>query len=174
MISPPMVIIVTGPCASGKTTTTQLMSNRLKAELINGDNVRNEMYPDIDFITEHPEKLKQVKSKIFALSEKNFTEGKTTITDYVILGEEYLMRFMDRFKDRLVIKVLFPEKQVTSNRDKERECWTSGPEMIEFLYTKFTKLQELIGIENYMDNGAQSPQETADALLNLIENNQKN
>ena len=159
------VIILTGPCGVGKTTLAKIIANRLNIELIDGDKIRKSTFPNVDYITKHPEKLSVVKEKIFELSKKYFSNNTSTIIDYVILGEDYLNRFRNEFQENLILQVLLPDKEIIYERDKKRSCWTSGEQIIDDLYQKYLGLVDVIGQENYLDNENQTAAETATKIL---------
>lgn len=165
----PKVIILTGPCGVGKTTISRLCLNRLDAAYISGDEIAKRLFPEISYITKHPEKLKIVKNEIFALSSRFFhDQEKTTLIDYVILGDEYISKFKETFKSDLIIKVFLPEREVIYQRDLERDCWESGRAMIDLLYDKYVALRDTIGTDNYIDNGNETVEETVNNLMQEI------
>jgi len=164
----PKIIIITGPCGVGKTTIAKIISKNIDVKVVNGDKIRKSIFPNIIYITKHPEKLQFVKEKIFELSKQQFFKKQSILIDYVILGEEYIKRFKNEFKEHLVIKVILPSKEVIYERDKKRSCWTSGQKMIDELYQKYLDLVNVIGKENYINNGKETPEETARSILNCI------
>jgi len=164
----PKVIILTGPCGVGKTTIAKILVERLEVELIDGDMIRKSLFPNADFITEHPDKLKIVKQHIFELSKKYFSENKSVLIDYVVLGEAYIAQYKKTFKEHLVIKVLLTDRKVIYERDENRKCWTSGRKMIDELHQKFKDLKGIIGQVNFIDNGNETPEETAKRILKSL------
>ena len=162
------VIIITGPCGVGKTTITNLLAKELNLPLISGDHLKEILFPDIAYITEYPEKLKELKRAILQKAKKLVEQGNSAIIDYVILGESYVGEYQKEFDKSLIVKVLFPSIDVAIQRDALRDCWTSGSEMINELYKKYKRLEPIIGRENYMDTGNQSPEETVAIILKEI------
>jgi len=165
----PKVIILTGPCGVGKTTIANLLIEELSIELVSGDDIKSTLFPDIDYINKHSTELALVKEKIFELSELHFSNNKSVLIDYVVLGKEYIERFKHRFKDHLVIKVLLPKKKIIYDRDQQRESWVSGRRIIDELYSKYESLKDVIGESHYVDNGEESPIETTKELLALLD-----
>ena len=100
--------------------------------------------------------------------KRHFNRKESVIIDYVILGKEYIQSFQKSFDKHLIFKVLLPEKEIIYQRDIERECWTSGRKTIDELYRKYEELVELIGKENYIDNGNEPAETTANKLLALL------
>jgi len=160
------IIIITGPCGVGKTTIAKIISESIAIKVVDGDKIRKSIFPNVAYITRHPEKLQLVKETIFELSRKHFFKNQSILIDYVMLGEEYINRFKKQFKGQLTIKVIFPDKEVIYERDKNRTCWTSGQKMIDELYNKYLDLVDVIGQENYINNGQETPEETARKILN--------
>lgn len=166
------VIIITGPCGVGKTTITKLLGKQLKIAVEDGDKIKQTLFPTIDYITQYPEKLKMVKAAIFELSKDYFARNASVIIDYVIIGEDYIKQYQSAFKENLVFKVLLPKKEVIHQRDLERACWTSGKELIDELHQKYLNLVQIIGKENYLDNEKETPEETVQKIIQLIQNKQ--
>lgn len=165
----PIVIILTGPCGAGKTTIARQCLHYIDAEYISGDEIAKRLFPEVSYITKHPEKLKRVKDEIFELSKRYFhDQGQTVLLDYVILGEAYIAKFKETFQSNLIIKVLLPAREVIYRRDMERDCWQSGRAMIDLLYDKYLVLRNTIGTENYLDNGKQTVEETVNQLVQEI------
>jgi len=162
------VIIVTGPCGVGKTTISNILSKKMEIELINGDKIKQSLFPDIDYITQFPKKLKIVKQHIFELSKKHISNNKSVLIDYVILGEEYISLFQNTFNENLILKVILPNRIIIYQRDQNRDCWTSGQKTIDELYDKYLDLIDVIGKNNFIDNENETPEETAQVILNCI------
>jgi len=95
------IIILTGPCGVGKTTITKILVEKLDVELIDGDSIRKSLFPNADYISDHPEKLKIVKERIFELSKECFLKNKSVLIDFVVLGKDYIFRYQNTFKEDL-------------------------------------------------------------------------
>ena len=142
---------------------------RIDAHYLSGDEIAKRLYPEVSYITKHPEKLKVVKDEILELSKRYFHDQERTILiDYVILGEAYLAKFKEAFKSNLMLKVLLPAREVIYRRDQERDCWESGRAMIDQLYDRYIELRDSIGAEHYLDNGKETAEETVSKLVQEI------
>ena len=164
------IIILTGPCGVGKTSIANIVCKKIEVELIDGDKIKENLFPDIDYITEFPEKLKIVKETILELSKEHFSNNKSVLIDYVIIGRDYISQFQNLFKENLIFKVILPKRIVTYQRDQIRECWTSGRQIIDELYDKYINLADVIGQDNYIDNEDETAEETALKILQSIIN----
>ncbi|MBH1940897.1 AAA family ATPase [Mobilitalea sibirica] len=156
----PIILIVTGPCGSGKTTITDIIASTGKFIRISGDEIKDEHFPEIERITDYPEALEKVYIEMFQKTKENFELGKNVVIDYIILGQKRIDEYKKAFQNNLVIKVLFSSKEVIIERDKTRECWTAGEDCVNDLYDAFYKLQGYIGIDNYIDSSEETPEET--------------
>lgn len=162
------VIILTGPCGVGKTTVANILSKKMDIELISGDGIKQHLFPEIGNITEHPKKLKIVKNTILKSSKSHFSNDKSVLIDYVVVGKEYIASFQNLFRKNLVIKVLLPNRNIIYERDRNRDCWTSGRKIIDHLYDNYLNLIDIIGKENYLDTENETPEDTANKILNSI------
>jgi predicted kinase len=61
----PIILIISGPCGSGKTTITNLITQSGKYVHISGDEVKNELFPEIEKINYYPEALEKVYLEIY-------------------------------------------------------------------------------------------------------------
>lgn len=156
----PLVLIVTGPCGSGKTTVSRLIAERRGLRHISGDDIKKELFPDIERITDYPEKLEKVKEEIFFRSNEHYSRGESVVIDYVILGRKQIDEYRNQFANNLHIKILLPKREVILERDKLRDCWTAGEKCATELYDKFEILKEYISPEHYVDNSDETPEET--------------
>lgn len=155
-----IVLIITGPCGSGKSTIANLIVQNNNFVLISGDDIKNELFPEIENITDYPEALEKVYTEIYHRAWKNFMCDKNIVIDYIVLGQKRIDDYKKAFLKNIKITVLLPRKEIIIRRDKERECWTSGEECIIALYNDFNKLMDYIGAENYIDNSEETPEET--------------
>ncbi|MEM7373103.1 MAG: AAA family ATPase [Bacteroidota bacterium] len=156
----PKVIIITGPCGVGKTEITDLFDQQFDINLIRGDDIKEELFPEISNITLYPDKLQQVKKIIFEQAKDIYHKGQSAVIDYVILGEAYIQTFQQAFGRDLYFFVLLPDLETIYKRDEERECWTAGKAVIDHIHERYTTLKKLIGEETYIDSSHQSPEVT--------------
>ena len=154
------VLILTGPCGSGKSTIAKLIAKHSNFEVVSGDDIKGKLFPDIGDITEFPEKLEKVKEQILKNTQEHFNNGKNVIVDYVILGKKQIENYRNLFKSNLIIKVLLPEKDELIQRDKNRDCWTAGHDCTSELFEKFERLKGYIGKDNFIDTTNETPKET--------------
>lgn len=172
IIKKPVVLIVTGPCGSGKTTITDLIVQNQNFTRICGDDIKDELFPGVVKIDEFPKDLEKVYQEIFCRAKKHFSNGENVVIDYVILGKHRIDDYQRTFSKNLIIRVLLSSKEVIIKRDLLRECWTSGEKCVNTLYDSFNKLKDYIGIDNYIDSSEDTPEETYMKYFhNLIEVN---
>lgn len=164
----PRIIIITGPCGVGKSTITKLLANELNLPLVSGDQIKEDLFPDIAIITQHPEKLQHIKQEIFEQCRQFFENGRSAVVDYVITGENYIRQFQYAFGKGLSMYVLLPPKEVIYQRDESRECWTSGKEVIDHLYQGYVGLKEVIGPDNYINNEGETAFETLQKIMHRL------
>ncbi len=159
------VLILTGPGGSGKTTLAHLLVKESNFVLVDGDREDTEFFPDGgQWLSKNSKKLRLAHDKILKQTKKSFNNGKNVVVDYIIFGHylEFFNKFSNEFGDRLVIRVLFPSEQQLVQRDKERECWTTGIKRINAVRAEFRSIKSKIGAQNFLDTSNQSPQETFD------------
>lgn len=156
----PTVLIVTGPCGSGKTTIANLIARNGRFAYISGDEIKDELFPHIVSIADHPEALEQVYASMFQRAKRHYELGESVVIDYVFLGQKRIEEYKKAFSGSLAIKVLLPEREVLIDRDQSRECWTAGEDCVTDLYNRFYNLRSCIGTENYIDNSEETPEET--------------
>ncbi len=160
----PIVLVVTGPPGVGKTTISKIISSKNKFAYLSGDEIKAEMFPEIEDITQFPNKLKKVKNELLRRTRVLFSNGKSVVVDYVVLGEDYVKRYRKIFKNDLRVKVLFPPLNVILRRDKSRACWTAGRESISEMYEKF-RAAGYFDKEDFIDNSRESAARTARRLV---------
>ncbi len=162
------VLIITGPTGVGKTTLCKLVAEKFGYKYISGDETKKELFPGLENIILYPEKLEIVKNELLKRIKEMFNKKECVVVDYVILGEDYINKFKKLFGKNLIFKVIQPSVETTIERDKKRECWTSGDESVKRLYKDFEESKNFIGEENYIDNSNETPQETFDKYFNKL------
>jgi len=167
----PKVLLITGPGGSGKTTVSEMLSQRSGFEYLDGDNVDTEFFPDGDqWLPENAEKLKMAHKKILMKTRELVDQGKSAVVDYIIFGRypEFVESFKKEFGGDFQIKVLFPSRDELVKRDRNRECWTTGIDRIDAVHKEFDSLKDEIGNEHFLDTTGQIPEETVEAILSKI------
>lgn len=155
------VIVITGPAGSGKTTLAKMVSAFYKCAYISGDEISKKLFPDTYVnIEKNPKDSKIVEKQLLKDVKEIFSKGGNVVVDYIILGEKYISEYKNLFGKHLVFKVIFPPMKIIIERDKKRDCWTSGEDTVERLYKEYEILKPIIGVSNYIDNSNQTPEET--------------
>jgi len=156
----PKIIVITGPCGAGKTTVTELLSEKLGIPLIKGDDINQELFPGLIDIEKYPKKLAALKGELLRRTNEHYLNGNSVIVDYIMLGT-IIDTFKKTFGNDVVFKLLLPSEDILIQRDKERDCWTSGEEQVISLRAQFHELKESFEPECIVDNGNENAEETA-------------
>ncbi len=164
------VIIIAGPTGVGKTTLSKMLSKHYDYHYLSEDETAKELYTDTyKNIEDYPDKMKLVADQLLKRAKEMFNEGKCVVIDRINLEKEFIKEMQKRFHEHLMIKVLWPPIETTIERDKKREGWTSGENAIRTFYKNYKELRPIIGVENYLDNCHQTPDETLEELVAAIE-----
>jgi adenylate kinase family enzyme len=164
------VILLTGPGGAGKSTIAELIEKECGYIFIDGDQEDTEFFPNGNqWLPENSENLKKAHTKILNTAKKLVDEEKKVVIDYIIFGQylDFFKSFSDEFGDDLQIIVLFPEKTEIIDRDKKRECWTTGEERINAVYSEFEEIKNVIGKDKFIDTTGQTAEETLDIIKNV-------
>jgi len=164
------ILILTGPAGAGKTTIADLLVDRCGFLKVNGDALDKEFFPDGGHgLPGISERLKKSHDKIFAAAKEVFRGSENDIVvDYIIFDNylDFFGRFKQEFGDNLEIKVLFPTEEEMIRRDRERECWTVGPDRILAVRAQFEAIKELIAENSFVDTTGQTPDATLEKHFN--------
>lgn len=119
---------------------------------------------------ENKEGLKKAHNKILLETKKVFDQGKSVVVDYIIFGDylNFFNKFKKEFGDNLEIKVLFPSKEENVDRDKTRECYTTGIERITTVREELESIEDQIGENNFINTSNQTPEETFEKYFKQI------
>ena len=161
------VLVIAGPPGVGKTTIAHIICQH-NCFYLSGDELSKKLFPGV--YTDTPEQLKQTNKELLKRL-KDLNVGNCLVVDLVYLDEDFLNKLKKLFGKHLIIKVIFPPIKITIERDKKRQCWTSGEEDIKRYYKQYQNLKHIIGENNYIDNSNQNPEETYEKYFsNLILN----
>ena len=156
----PIVLILTGPCGVGKITVTNRIAQNNNFIHIFGDNVQNEFFPGIENIASYPGALEGIYGEILQKAKKLFEDGENVVIDYIIIDEKTIEEYKKVFSENLLIRVLLSKKEVIVERDGARIDWRAGEKFISELHDMFISARDYIGVENYIDNSEETPEET--------------
>jgi len=156
------VLIIAGPPGVGKTTLSKIICQQNKCSYFSGDETSKELFPGV--YKDTLEQLQQTNKELLK-GLQNAEGGDCIVVDLVSLDEIFIKELKNVFRERLIIKVIFPPVETIISRDKKRQCWTSGEEDIKRYYKHYQELKEIIGEDNYINNSNQKPEETVRKLI---------
>lgn len=162
----PKILLLTGPAAAGKTTIAKLLAEQFGFLYLDCDKIDSQFLPEgLHYLLENSPKLKSAHQAILATINKNKTQNKPIVLDYIIFGhyKEFIHGLTTSYPNT-VIAVLFPTKEEMIKRDIERDCWTAGEKRIREVYADFERLEGFIGEKNYLDTTNQTPEQTIASL----------
>ena len=162
------VMVIAGSPGSGKTTLAKIASAFYKCAYISGDEVSKKLFPDkYENIEENSEGLKMVKERLLEDVKKIFDRGESVVVDYVILDKEYIDEYKELFGKNLIFRIIHPSLESIIERDRKRECWTSGEDTVKRIYEEYEKFKFIVRASNYIDNTAQTPEETFEKYFKI-------
>jgi predicted kinase len=162
----PLIVLLAGPPATGKTTLAKMLSRHYKCKRISEDELAKKLYPDkYTQIEEDPDKMKEIFYQLFAMVKDIYSTGNSVIVELINADKDFVEKIRKSFSENLFIRILWPPVETTILRDKERKGWTSGESAIRKYYQKYQSLEAIIGKENYIDNSQQTPEQT---LKNIV------
>ncbi|MDD5026138.1 MAG: AAA family ATPase [Candidatus Peribacteraceae bacterium] len=168
----PKILLLTGPGAAGKSTIAKMIAREKGFAYLDGDNEDTEFFPHGDqWLLQNRHLLEKAHQKILNKIREIFRTGKNVVVDYIIFGnyEHFIEIFRQAFGKDFGVIVLFPSKEELNKRDKERECWTTGPERIAAVSKEFEGVKDYIGAERFLDTSGQTPKETVTRIFSLMD-----
>jgi adenylate kinase family enzyme len=157
------VILITGPGGTGKSTIAELIEKECGYVLLDGDHEDTEFFPSGgQWLSDNSVKLTKAHHKILEKAKELVEEGKKVVIDYIVFGNylDFFRSFEETFRDDLQIVVLFPNQEKAIQRDKERECWTTGVERIEAVYREYEDIRDELGSDKYLDTSGETAEES--------------
>ena len=89
------------------------------------------------------------------------------VVDYVILDKEYIDEYKELFGKNLIFRIIHPSLESIIERDRKRECWTSGEDTVKRIYEEYEKFKFIVRASNYIDNTDQTPEETFEKYFKI-------
>lgn len=165
----PIIYLITGLMASGKSTVAQMLSERLEKSVhLHGDIFRRMIVSGREDMRENPpqEALEQLylRYQLTADTAKTYFDHGFSVVmqdNYYGPALAHMMDFMAGYPLRVV--VLCPDAQTIRNREKNRHKTGYSGFDIEPLYDAFMKETPRAGL--WVDNSALTPEETVECIL---------
>jgi len=146
-----------------------MLSKYYDCVYISEDKIAKEMFPDEYInIEDYPDKVEIIARELLKRAKEIFNSGKCIVIDRINLEKEFIEEIKKTFHNNLILKVLWPPLEITLERDRKREGWTSGDNAIKLFYKKYEELKPVVGEENYIDNSCQTPEETFERFIAYI------
>ena len=165
------VMLITGAGGSGKSTIASMLAANNDFVYLDGDNEDTEFFPNGNqWLPKNEDLLKKAHEKILLKTKVLVDDEKNVVIDYIIFGRytEFIDSFRTEFGDNFSLRVLFPSVKEIVKRDLERECWTTGKERINAVYSELEAARDTIGGENYVDTTEESPEETFQDIISTL------
>lgn len=169
----PKIYLITGVMASGKSTTAELLARKFpRAVHLRGDIFRKMIVSGREEMAENPsdEAVRQLhlRYELAAGAARRYWEaGFTVVLQDNYYGEEW-PRMLERFKGLpLRAVVLCPPVRVVEARERARAKTGYTGFAVGSLWQGFMESTPRAGF--WLDNGALTPEETAEAILRHFE-----
>ena len=163
----PKVLIVSGTCASGKTTISYLMSEQYGFVQIDGDWIlekwKTEQNRRVDF--------NEIHHDVLAMAEGFVLLGKSVAIAHVVLPE-FLSLHEEALRERQIdgkIVILMPQESILKFRNTHRKCWpkTTPEYWVMKFYQDFLNAPEDVKAHFY-DNSDETAEQTAENLFKML------
>lgn len=158
-------LVISGTCASGKTTLSHLLARDRGFVQIDGDWLlrrwRDRLGHSIDF--------NEIQPEIFALADGITALGRDVVVAHVILPDRIpqYRRFLGEAGIPHRIVILMPQVEVLLARNEARECWfTEQKWIMRFHNALLDAPPEIVAL--YHDNSNESPGETVARLIESL------
>ena len=167
---PAPVLVISGSCASGKTTLSYLLAERYGFVQIDGDwvleNRKAEEGRHVDFNEIHP--------YLLTMAEGLVRLGKPVAIAHVVVPE-VVRRYETWLGERGIphkVVVLMPDQSILLERNATRDCWpkTTPEYWVLRFYQDYLCAPDAVKACFY-DNSFETPEETAAALYHLATSN---
>jgi adenylylsulfate kinase-like enzyme len=167
--SPPVVLLITGIQAAGKSTVAQLVAEQLEQSVhLRGDRFRRmivsgraDMTPDAS-----PEALSQLRLRYrltASAADQYFRAGFTVVAQDIVLGQ-HLTEMVQWIRSRpLLLVVLAPEPAAVAEREARRAKNAYGDYTVASLDAALRRDTPRIGL--WLDTTDQTPRQTAAEIL---------
>lgn len=166
----PFVMMIAGPTGVGKTTLAKMLKKHYDCAYSSEDEIARDIFPDeYKKIEDYPDKVKILVNQLYKNIEETFKNGKCVVIDRINIEEEFIWKMKKVFHKHLILKILWPQIEITIERDKNRKGWTSGEDVIKLFYKKYEKLKPIIGEKNYIDTSHLTSEETLKKFIDFIE-----
>lgn len=162
----PFVIVIAGPTGVGKTALVEVIKYHFGYFHLSEDDIAKEIFPDIyKDIEDYPDKVEIIARQLYKRTKDIFENKRGVVIDRINLEAEFIEKIKKAFNKYLILRVLWPPIETTIERDRKREGWTSGENAIKKYYKKYEELKPIVGEENYINNGHQTPKETFEEFI---------
>ena len=165
----PVVYLVSGPMAAGKTTVAQLLAARFARGVhLEGDLFRRSIVSGGEEMTPEPttEALEQLRLRYrlaAQAADTYFDAGFSVVVEDVVAGP-LLGEYRTAIRSRpCYVVVLLPSREVVAERDAGRQHTGYTAWRVEQLYDAFENETVRVGV--WLDTTTLTPEETVDAIL---------
>ena len=171
----PRIIVVTGIQAAGKTTVARLLAQRFERGVhIEADALQKMIVSGGEWVSEpgvmSPGAARQLGLRLdnaCLLARSFFEAGFTVVVDDIIIGERWRHLKSALKGVPFTLVVLAPKVEVVvPERDRNRGKRTLGEDWAHYLDRELRETMTRIGV--WIDNSAQTPDETMDEILRRL------